>query len=731
MLLILSLIFISKILAECPNACSNHGRCGAYDMCTCYTNWMADDCSERSCQFGKAHVDTPKGDLDASSGELTGPSTTVIQNSFQYPSGTTEQYPAMKESDGTVQTNTAHYYQECSNKGLCDRTTGTCQCFPGYEGSSCQRASCPSNSQGVCSGHGVCESIKMISSRDDSNTYELWDKDATLGCVCDKGYTGADCSERQCKYGSDPLYADVSTQRYSNFTFQIYTTASTNVYGNYSIIFYDAHGEDWETDPIDILATCDEINLALENLPNNVIPSNSVLCQESIGDRDGDLIDADYLNSRYVPLYTSLLGSSVYVHRLYSLVFSGNPGSLKQPEINMYLDGTRPTLYSEESTSTLNHHIYPNGFQGEEIDYVSDYCSGVLVSLDGTNSLYHKLVLSDDAQKILLMKCLGGSDSDNTNNADDIYNWDYGSPQYPHLIKLVDSTVSAVTEFCENQIGLLNGVYNGDGFCNREYNAGFYAVLYYEDTGEMFKLFTRAASDYSISTKFMVYTTTGILQLVTTNAGIYSTNAQHTGAASIPYLHQRKVFVANLTETYTNTTDVPYSFQGDLSCETNSELSNIDICLNKDDMVMILNTGNPRGTKISGVWSYKTMGQAWPIVNTDDLLSNPKYPNIYSVKKISREHRGTAWGTDSEFYRHQILLDVSLNANYKYNGECGVGSASDCETIGSIYKFTPPTGYEYATECSNRGICNSATGLCECFSGYTNDNCDTQNALAV
>lgn len=43
--LILSLF--NYIAAECPNACSAHGKCGAYDMCQCYPNWMASDCSER------------------------------------------------------------------------------------------------------------------------------------------------------------------------------------------------------------------------------------------------------------------------------------------------------------------------------------------------------------------------------------------------------------------------------------------------------------------------------------------------------------------------------------------------------------------------------------------------------------------------------------------------------------------------------------------------------------
>lgn len=53
--------------------------------------------------------------------------------------GTTELYPLMTNSEGEVLEDTAHWYVECSNKGLCDRKSGVCKCFAGYEGTSCQR----------------------------------------------------------------------------------------------------------------------------------------------------------------------------------------------------------------------------------------------------------------------------------------------------------------------------------------------------------------------------------------------------------------------------------------------------------------------------------------------------------------------------------------------------------------------------------------------------------------
>jgi len=52
------------VRAECNNACSGHGRCGAYDMCQCDRNWQGADCSQRTCPYDKAFVTTPQGDLN-------------------------------------------------------------------------------------------------------------------------------------------------------------------------------------------------------------------------------------------------------------------------------------------------------------------------------------------------------------------------------------------------------------------------------------------------------------------------------------------------------------------------------------------------------------------------------------------------------------------------------------------------------------------------------------------
>jgi len=173
-----ALLFVSAHGA-CDNQCSGHGTCLVDDVCQCYDNWgvglsmLSGDCSDRICPFDMAWVDTP-------------------------------------DVDGFF-----HRYAECSGKGLCDRSSGLCECFDGYEGKACQRTSCPND----CSGHGTCEYIEDIAYGTVFNQYQAWDfglypkqlayydwdLQKTRGCVCDAQYTDVDCSKRMCPHGNDVL----------------------------------------------------------------------------------------------------------------------------------------------------------------------------------------------------------------------------------------------------------------------------------------------------------------------------------------------------------------------------------------------------------------------------------------------------------------------------------------------------------------------------------------------
>lgn len=153
LLIIAVLGLVAVASASCPNHCSGHGRCGEWSKCTCFYRWMGNDCSQRICKEGLAWVD----------GSQTNP----------------------------------HAWAECSNKGICNRESGECECYDQYDGAACERSVCPND----CSGHGTCEFIEELSDYASTN----WDHNKIQGCKCDGDWTGTDCSQRICPWGDDPI----------------------------------------------------------------------------------------------------------------------------------------------------------------------------------------------------------------------------------------------------------------------------------------------------------------------------------------------------------------------------------------------------------------------------------------------------------------------------------------------------------------------------------------------
>lgn len=715
-------------------------------MCICNRNWQAADCSERVCMFGLAHVDTPKGDLDMS-GDLSGADTPVIENNYVYPFGTTEQFPQMEDSDLTPLENSAHYYMECSNKGKCDRGSGQCVCYEGYDGVACQRASCPGYPSS-CSGHGVCKTIKQLASADHGNVYELWDRDATMGCECDAGYYGADCSLRQCKYGVDPLYLDdAATIKYSIFDIATLTTKSTTPLftdgqtdaesGYWTLRFFDNHGEDWVTDPIIAGANCEDVMNALYGLPNDVIPSSSLYCTrtyvlngvENTFSESSLVSESDAPNGRtYQIIYkmalweartpadqgelspltpttfyrgsndTSTQTISGYIYRI---KFFDNPGKLQEPEIEVYLDGKRPSLVS--TGSKVITKVWTDGQQGEDKDYFADHCDGVTTTIgrtSGTSAGATSFLTGfTQAEKDLLKACLGDSDFDTSNNGDavtPVYNWDEGSKLYPHIIKLV-RTVTSQTD------------------------GGYYAVIWYDTTETLdnvntegtFKLLNPFTPPDNFATdNYDIYTTKGTLALT-------SNNSEATFGFASKY-----IYTTNITyDILGNRSDVQM-FDGDISCEIGNnnayKMEYIFHCLNKSDMFTLIN------------WEYPNYNPPHINLYTAERLHTEEYK--YSVGDRFTNATTDAANNEMHFMTHYITADMSTN----WGAVVMRDSKSDPTTeIGRpqfhVYKFFPAveSTYEYVAPCSNRGICDTGSGICDCFSGYTSDDCSIQSSLAV
>jgi len=817
--------------AECPNACNGHGTCTSYDMCVCNRNWQTNDCSERSCQFGLAHVDTPKGDLNQD-GMISGPNTILVENNEIYPFGTTEQFPRMQDTSLVDLENSAHYYMECSNKGSCDRKSGECQCFDGYDGAACQRASCPGFPDS-CSGHGVCKTIRQLAESDNDNIYELWDKHSTMGCECDAGFFGPDCSLRQCKFGIDPLYLDdTATIKYATFDFAVLHTepsdyhASTNnnifsngmrnnndedTNGYWAIRFFDVHGEDWLTNPIKADASCDEVIDALNALPNDVIPHmNYDLCTRinelnkySVGEQatryegwsshvdeyftSGEngfassngftsganrpiqlmmgfwLNDFDNVSShskgQAFPDWMhqpSLTGSVYRVH------FFNNPGQLREPMIETYLDGARPTLFSVDSETfrpqgELITAVWTDGQQGENYDYIADHCDGVQFSISNFINDPRGTFLNDlsAVENQLLKTCLGESDFDFGNN-EEVYEWDLGNVNYPHLVKLVRTVTTS-----------------DDG--------GYYAALIFDPLLHTFRLLNEMhASDDTDHTsteagrnntdQYEIYTTKGVLARVSASA------------SAVFGFGSKEIYSVNIDFEALKDGSAPLT-SGDVSCELtgkrptqnefyragilnasitgrSSSAPNLDMFwydtrlpenrlpFANEDSGVTTNGGMEPGAQ--NIYHCLNKGSLFTVLNFVNSTQNPPHINMYTAEKLYQKQykystddrkMGNTENSDSDYQTFTVVTDLSTNWANGRSRETEAGNAWD-PTNGlaedgsgnfQFYKFYPAreSTYNYVAQCSNRGICKEDTGLCECFSGYTSDSCSEQNSLAV
>lgn len=129
---------------------------------------------------------------------------TLNSRQLSFQSGVQVPYLAISETQMGTKENAP-----CSNRGLCDATTGYCTCSTNYDTSDGYvrpgtRGDCGYPTQSIqacpgtvsCSGHGECKG------------------NPTYACACSDGWTGADCSNRLCPldvaWFSYPTSADVA-----------------------------------------------------------------------------------------------------------------------------------------------------------------------------------------------------------------------------------------------------------------------------------------------------------------------------------------------------------------------------------------------------------------------------------------------------------------------------------------------------------------------------------------
>ena len=272
LLLLLCLLLPLPTQSTCPNGCSKNGVCTRNNTCVCEYTHTGADCSLRFCPNGTAWADY---------------STAVDE---------------------------AHAMAECSNMGICNRATGTCKCRGGFMGSACQFTRCPGGIESGkdCNGHGRCMPMSEAATFENgynlvaSTTYNLWDADKIMGCICDSGWTHYDCSERTCPLGDDPLETATGT---SDEVQAIDCLCTSGCAGTFQI-----HFRNELTASLAHSATASDIKTALEKLRSIVSVTVTLDGGSTVCDTDGASARITFThqsgNLPLITLHSSLTQSS-------------------------------------------------------------------------------------------------------------------------------------------------------------------------------------------------------------------------------------------------------------------------------------------------------------------------------------------------------------------------------------------------------------------------------------
>jgi len=668
--------------ASCPNACSGHGTCGEHDMCTCFRNWMANDCSQRVCPYDYAFVTTPQGDLNMDGdqydahayGDRTGAQATYdARYAYPYaghtddaaltsatissylssvnlvtqasPAGSWEMWPgfAKTRTGGSVgDADEGHFYMECSNRGLCDRKTGECECFDGYEGAACRRTVCPND----CSGHGTCESVAELGTTQFSASavsYNLWDQDKSMSCKCDAGYVGADCSERQCPKGDDPLTTktivqDTATSTWESYgqhneqvwvdvysygggsTGQVAKAAAGNLGGYIQLKYTDDFGEVWYTDLI------------------NVHHKGGTSCTASTitgvdSDADTDCDDTDLI----AHMTNALTGIPNGVFESVTVTVADVewilPGELS-------VNGANLATMSTPGTTTV-----PAAYTA------ADYVSGAICQAwDGTDAD----VTCDTGGKAF--------------DYFDITHWNsaYATQTTSYTEAVGDPAVTGLTF---TYTGATIAAQDGTIAEVKSLNGVRFKLNFTSNPGDLNDFECLTTDRHSFTAQSITFPASTYAANGATAAKGYTTVCE---ASSRP-----KIGMYNMAVAHDAATGADFNSDGDHHIMTDLHL-NDGKQFTKGDKITFQTTAG-----VNHVFTYKSAG----------------------------------W-TASAFQGYvEVFEDVGT--------VMGVTTAVDGKLL---YNFDGTTEKH---ECSQRGLCDYSTGLCECFKGYTDDDCGEQSVLAA
>jgi hypothetical protein len=751
------------------------------------------DCSLRVCPFSQAFIDLPQGDLNHDNALNSGGGSRLVTNALGVtdstalnpdwkPTGWWERHPSQLYGVAdqvativkSVRSDEGHFYAECGGVGICDRSTGQCNCFPGYGGAACNRTVCPND----CSGHGVCRTLDETLPAG-IEWYRLWETTKMTRCVCDGGYSGIDCSQRLCPRGDDPLTTKTTRTGYNQGLLETAEVQYLDVRCRYGgsainpkvrIVYTDSlTGDSYQTSIIDLsTATGATILAALKALPNEVL-SDYIVDGVTVSSRIDSLTFTELETSKFWRIAVTFNEALGDVPNLSANVVSGFlcPGALAvntdlgtdQTYENVAPDvlGDGPdkvfnyeveiTVNPANAADTFRYRVY-----GQDMAVLTDEAwVSTSAPTDSTTSVALTNAANFDRQAALVKFYFEAGKGDNTDDPNDIRQQDvattliYRLTYDPRPIVEVSNPVAALTT---------NDDYWRQTVAVYEASNGTRASVlgdpvWYDRKPPSYT--PRYDMKISIRNMFSesIYHSRRRAELLINDEHIGFINgtfpAEHSGTSLVSAIHSNSIYKYRVPTEFSSA--VPA-----VSFPNNTNPPHITIVGNSSYITFTPKT--PTVVKYTGVDSIDVSYRDNEAVNMSltlvlKIVATTSSPDTYGWKFAGdsswNDNNGAGYGipaagsfNELNGWREYLAAREDEARRWmagrillRWNDGSDFDSRLPCTTNSQYYYIQ--FGYNGLNDrpvCSDRGLCDGSSGNCNCYSGYTGSDCSEQNALA-